>query len=84
MLDLQQLTTLQASTVCNGDSFSCIIIIIIIIIWTANGFTPGGSGTKIKYNTKIHKITHYAQTKYSKQSYTNNNFYINSTINFIW
>jgi hypothetical protein len=32
-------------------------IIIIIIILTANGFSPGGSGTTIRRNTQITHIT---------------------------
>jgi hypothetical protein len=43
------------------------------------GFSPGGSGTTIRYNTQIHishKITHHAQTKHNTQNYTNNKGHI--------
>jgi hypothetical protein len=33
------------------------IVIIIIIIKTANGFLPGGSDTTIRHNTQIRHIT---------------------------
>jgi hypothetical protein len=33
------------------------IIIIIIIILTANGYLPGGSGTIIRHNTQITNFT---------------------------
>jgi hypothetical protein len=52
-----------------------IIIIIVIIIMTANGALPGGSITTIRHSTQLHislRISHYAQTKHSTQSYTNN------------
>jgi tRNA(Arg) A34 adenosine deaminase TadA len=41
----------------------------IIIILTANGVLPGGSGTTIRHNTQI---THQNQTKHSTLNYTNN------------
>jgi hypothetical protein len=49
-----------------------IIIIIIIIILTANGFSPGGSGTTIRHITQITYITqnNNDQTKHSTQNYT--------------
>jgi hypothetical protein len=47
-----------------------VIIIIYLLIWTANGFLPGGGGTTIKHNTQIHityKITHHAKRKHGTQ-----------------
>jgi hypothetical protein len=42
-------------------------------------FYPVGSGTTIRHNAQIHishNISHYAQTKHSTQSYTNNKGHI--------
>jgi hypothetical protein len=53
------------------ETSSLFIIIIIIIIETANGFSPGGSGTTIRQQTITHITTIRQQT--------NNTRYYNKT-----
>jgi hypothetical protein len=50
-----------------------IMIIIIIIDWTANGFYPAAV---LLQEYTSHKITHHTQTKDSTQSYRNNRGHI--------
>jgi hypothetical protein len=46
-----------------------IIILFLLFIITANGFSLGGSRTTIRHNTQI---THNEQTKHNTQIYTHN------------
>jgi hypothetical protein len=58
--------------------------LLLLFNLTANGFLPGGNGTTVRHNTQkymSHKITHYAQTKHSIQSHTNNKGHISHTHN---
>jgi hypothetical protein len=50
-----------------------IIIVIIVIITTANGLLSCGSGTAIRRTTEItHHQSNHPETKHSTQNYTNN------------
>jgi hypothetical protein len=59
--------------------FIILIILLLLFIWTANGYLPSSSGTIIGHRIQIHisaKMTHQAQTKHSKQGYKNNKGHI--------
>jgi hypothetical protein len=56
------------------------LLILLILILSANGFLPGGSGTAIRLGTEI---TYRAETKQSTQKYINNNSLSKVGINFM-
>jgi hypothetical protein len=61
-----------------------IIKIIIIIIYTANGFLPGGSRTRVRHNAQIHTYTenegHTMHNEYSANTITKTTNTISTTI----
>jgi hypothetical protein len=64
------------SEVCHPDfrTTHSVLLLLLLFISIVNGFLPGGSGTKIRYNTQIKhttKIPNLAETKHSTQNYTN-------------
>jgi hypothetical protein len=74
------------------DSTDGTLLLLLLFIFNANGFSPGGSDTTIKHNTQtihitqnntrikrntVHKITHTINTLHRKKIHNHNYNYIN-------
>jgi hypothetical protein len=54
-----------------------LLLVVVLYILTANGFSPGGSGTAIRHNTQI---THITQNYTNNKGHTTHNEYSANTI----
>jgi hypothetical protein len=62
-----------------NENHTLLLLLLLLFIWTANGFVPGGSGTTVRHNTQ----NNTPHSKHNTQNYKKRKGHILNTTNTI-